>query len=497
MPKVQLTPPRSKPTTVKAGAAKAGKNGNGKAADFKVADLSLADWGRKEISIAEHEMPGLMAIRRKYAAAQPLAGVRVTGSLHMTIQTAVLIETLADLGASVRWASCNIFSTQDHAAAAIAATGVPVFAWKGETLEEYWDCTLDAITHPGEQGPELVVDDGGDVTLLIHKGYQLEEGDNWVNTPSGSHEEQVIKNLLKRVAKERPGFWHKVVKDWKGVSEETTTGVHRLYQMLEQGKLLVPAINVNDSVTKSKFDNLYGCRESLADGIKRATDVMIAGKVACVCGYGDVGKGSAHSLRGFGARVIVTEIDPINALQAAMEGFEVTTMEDTLGIGDIYVTTTGNLDVITIDHILKMKDQAIVCNIGHFDNEIQVDKLNALKGVKKINVKPQYDKYVLPNGRTIYLLAEGRLVNLGCATGHPSFVMSNSFTNQCLAQLDLWKNKDTNKIGVYRLPKKLDEEVARLHLERIGVKLTKLTKKQADYLGVPSEGPYKPEHYRY
>src|SRR2546422_2105940 len=470
--------------------------GNGEH-DFKVKDLSLAEWGRKTVQVAEHEMPGLMSIRRKYAVQKPLNGVRITGSLHMTIETTVLIETLVGLGASVRWASCNIFSTQDHAAAAVAKAGVPVFAWKGETLEEYWECTLNAVTHPGLKGPELVVDDGGDVTLLIHKGYQLEEGDDWINTSSGSHEEQVVKNLLKRVAKERPGFWHEVVKDWKGVSEETTTGVHRLYQMLEQGKLLVPAINVNDSVTKSKFDNLYGCRESLADGIKRATDVMIAGKVAVVAGYGDVGKGCAHSLRGFGARVIVTEIDPINALQAAMEGFEVTTLEDTLGTGDIYVTTTGNLDVITLDHILKMKDQAIVCNIGHFDNEIQVDKLNTLKGVKRINVKPQYDKYVLPNGRTIYLLAEGRLVNLGCATGHPSFVMSNSFTNQCLAQLDLWKNRDTNKVGVYRLPKHLDEEVARLHLEKIGVKLTKLSKKQADYLGVPVEGPYKPEHYRY
>src|SRR5688572_12530664 len=473
-------------------------NGNGKAKqDFAVRDLSLAEWGRKTIEVSQHEMPGLMATRKKYGVSKPLKGVRVTGSLHMTIETAILIETLVELGASVRWASCNIFSTQDQAAAAIAKAGIPVFAWKGETLEEYWDFTLAALTHPGNKGPQLIVDDGGDATLLIHKGYELENGDNWVNTPSDNHEIAVIKALLKRVAKERPGFWHEVVKDWKGVSEETTTGVHRLYQMLEQGKLLVPAINVNDSVTKSKFDNLYGCRESLADGIKRATDVMIAGKVAVVAGYGDVGKGSAHSLRGFGARVIVTEIDPINALQAAMEGFEVTTMEDTLGIGDIYVTTTGNLDVITIDHILKMKDQAIVCNIGHFDNEIQVDKLNTLKGVKKINVKPQYDKYVLPNGRTIYLLAEGRLVNLGCATGHPSFVMSNSFTNQCLAQLDLWKNKDTNKIGVYRLPKHLDEEVARLHLDRIGVKLTKLSKKQADYLGVPVEGPYKPEHYRY
>jgi len=473
-------------------------NGNGKAKqDFAVRDLSLAEWGRKTIEVSQHEMPGLMAIRAKYGKQKPLKGVRVTGSLHMTIETAILIETLVELGASVRWASCNIFSTQDHAAAAVAKAGIPVFAHKGETLEEYWDFTLAALTHPGNKGPQLIVDDGGDATLLIHKGYELENGSTWVNTPSDNHEVAVIKSLLRKVAKQRPGFWHEVVKDWKGVSEETTTGVHRLYQMLEQGKLLVPAINVNDSVTKSKFDNLYGCRESLADGIKRATDVMIAGKVAVVAGYGDVGKGSAHSLRGFGARVIVTEIDPINALQAAMEGFEVTTMEDTLGIGDIYVTTTGNLDVITIDHILKMKDQAIVCNIGHFDNEIQVDKLNALKGVKKINVKPQYDKYVLPNGRTIYLLAEGRLVNLGCATGHPSFVMSNSFTNQCLAQLDLWKNRETNKIGVYRLPKHLDEEVARLHLERIGVKLTKLSKKQADYLGVPVEGPYKPEHYRY
>ncbi len=489
MAKVKLPPSRAK---------LAKTNGNGAAKhDYAVRDLSLAEWGRKTIEISENEMPGLMSIRKKYGVSKPLKGVRITGSLHMTIETAILIETLKELGASVRWASCNIFSTQDHAAAAVAKAGTPVFAHKGETLEEYWDFTLAALTHPGNKGPELIVDDGGDATLLIHKGYELENGSDWVNTPSDNHEVAVIKALLKKVAKERPGFWHEVVKDWKGVSEETTTGVHRLYQMLEQGKLLVPAINVNDSVTKSKFDNLYGCRESLADGIKRATDVMIAGKVAVVCGYGDVGKGSAHSMRGFGARVIVTEIDPINALQAAMEGFEVTTVEDTLGIGDIYVTTTGNMDVITLDHILKMKDQAIVCNIGHFDNEIQVDKLNTLKGVKKINVKPQYDKYVLPNGRTIYLLAEGRLVNLGCATGHPSFVMSNSFTNQCLAQLDLWKNRDTNKIGVYRLPKHLDEEVARLHLERIGVKLTKLTKKQADYLGVPVEGPYKPEHYRY
>jgi len=493
MATIKLSPSRR---TLTKSPAKTNGDGEPKL-DYAVRDLSLAKWGRKTIEVCQHEMPGLMSIRKKYGVSKPLKGVRITGSLHMTIETAILIETLKELGASVRWASCNIFSTQDHAAAAVAKAGTPVFAHKGESLEEYWDFTLAALTHPGNKGPQLIVDDGGDATLLIHKGYELENGDTWINTPSDNHEVAVIKALLKRVAKERPGFWHEVVKDWKGVSEETTTGVHRLYQMLEQGKLLVPAINVNDSVTKSKFDNLYGCRESLADGIKRATDVMIAGKVAVVAGYGDVGKGSAHSLRGFGARVIVTEIDPINALQAAMEGFEVTTMEDTLGIGDIYVTTTGNLDVITIDHILKMKDQAIVCNIGHFDNEIQVDKLNNLKGVKKINVKPQYDKYVLPNGRTIYLLAEGRLVNLGCATGHPSFVMSNSFTNQCLAQLDLWKNRDTNKIGVYRLPKHLDEEVARLHLERIGVKLTKLTKKQADYLGVPVEGPYKPEHYRY
>jgi adenosylhomocysteinase len=465
--------------------------------DFKVADLSLADWGRKEIAIAEHEMPGLMSIRRKYAATQPLKGVRVTGSLHMTIQTAVLIETLKDLGASVRWASCNIFSTQDHAAAAIAKSGVPVFAWKGESLEEYWDCTLDALSHPNHQGPELVVDDGGDVTLLIHKGYELEQGDKWVDTKSDSHEEQVIKNLLKRVAKERPGFWHGVVKAWRGVSEETTTGVHRLYQMKAMGKLLVPAINVNDSVTKSKFDNLYGCRESLADGIKRATDVMMAGKVAVICGYGDVGKGSAESLAGFGCRIIVTEIDPINALQAAMHGYEVTTIEETLGRADIYVTATGNKDVITLEHMQKMKDQAIVCNIGHFDNEIQIDRLNNAKGVAKTEIKPQVDKYTFPGGHEIFMLAEGRLVNLGCATGHPSFVMSNSFSNQVLAQLDLWRNKDQYEPTVYTLPKKLDEEVARLHLEKIGVKLTQLTEAQASYLGVPAEGPYKADHYRY
>jgi adenosylhomocysteinase len=472
------------------------------AAAHKVADLKLADWGRKEISIAEHEMPGLMAIRRKYAAEKPLQGVRISGSLHMTIQTAVLIETLADLGATVRWASCNIFSTQDHAAAAIAAAGTPVFAWKGETLEEYWWCTLQALTHEGGTGPQLIVDDGGDATLLIHKGYELENGDGWVNTPSTSEEEAVIKKLLKDVYAEDKQHWHNVVKDWRGVSEETTTGVHRLYKMKEQGKLLVPAINVNDSVTKSKFDNLYGCRESLADGIKRATDVMMAGKVAVICGYGDVGKGSSHSLRGMGARVIVTEIDPINALQAAMEGFEVTTIEETLGRGDIYVTCTGNVDIITLEHMKQMKDQAIVCNIGHFDNEIQMDKLNQAAGVKKTNIKPQVDQYTFAaeGGKpehSIFVLAEGRLVNLGCATGHPSFVMSNSFANQTLAQLDLWKNRDTYAVDVYTLPKQLDEEVARLHLEKIGVKLTKLTPEQAEYIGVDVEGPYKSEHYRY
>ncbi len=464
--------------------------------DYHVKDIGLADWGRKEISVAEHEMPGLVSVRKKFGPKKPLQNVRITGSLHMTIQTAVLIETLVELGADVRWASCNIFSTQDHAASAIAAAGVPVFAWKGETLEEYWDLTVKAISFPGGKGPQLVVDDGGDVTLLIHKGSELEEGSDWVNTKSGSHEEQVIKNVLKRVHKEDPTRWTKIAKEWRGVSEETTTGVHRLYLIMEKGKLRVPAINVNDSVTKSKFDNLYGCRESLADGLKRATDVMIAGKVACVCGYGDVGKGSAFSLKGFGARVIVTEIDPINALQAAMEGFEVNTIESTLGTADIYVTTTGNKDIITLEHMRKMKDQAIVCNIGHFDNEIQVERLNT-SDAKRINIKPQYDLYTFPKGNSIYMLAEGRLVNLGCATGHPSFVMSNSFTNQTLAQLDLWKNRDIYKVGVYRLPKHLDEEVARLHLEKIGAKLTKLTKDQAEYLGVAVGGPYKPEHYRY
>lgn len=465
--------------------------------DYKVADISLAEWGRKEIHIAEKEMPGLMAIREKYAKDKPLRGVRITGSLHMTIQTAVLIETLVDLGADVRWASCNIFSTQDQAAAAIAAAGIPVFAWKGETLEEYWWCTNKAISFPGGKGPQMVVDDGGDVTLLIHKGYELEDGDGWVNTPSGSHEESVIKDLLKQIHDETPGRWHEVVKEWKGVSEETTTGVHRLYKLQEKGKLLVPAFNVNDSVTKSKFDNLYGCRHSLVDGLNRAIDVMISGKVAVICGYGDVGKGSAQSLRGQGARVIITEIDPINALQAAMEGYEVTTIEETLGRADIYVTTTGNVGVITFEHMKRMKDQAIICNIGHFDNEIEVDKLQADKTVRHTNIKPQVDKYTFADGHEIFLLAEGRLVNLGCATGHPSFVMSNSFSNQTLAQLDLWKNRETYKPGVYVLPKKLDEEVARLHLEKIGVKLTTLTKAQADYLDVPVEGPYKPAHYRY
>src|SRR5580658_4469991 len=463
---------------------------------YKVADMALADWGRKEITIAEQEMPGLMSIRNKYAAEKPLAGVRVTGSLHMTIQTAVLIETLKSLGAEVRWASCNIFSTQDHAAAAIAASGVPVFAWKGESLEDYWWCTFQALSHPDGQGPQLIVDDGGDATLLIHKGYELENGSDWVNTPSSAHEEDVIKDLLKKVHAENPQHWHEVVKEWRGVSEETTTGVHRLYKMQEAGALLVPAINVNDSVTKSKFDNLYGCRESLADGIKRATDVMVAGKVAVVCGYGDVGKGSAHSLRGLGARVVITEIDPINALQAAMEGYEVTTIEETLGRGDIYVTTTGNLDVITLEHMRHMKDQAIVCNIGHFDSEIQVDKLNN-SDAKKIEIKPQVDMYTFPAGNSLFVLAEGRLVNLGCATGHPSFVMSNSFSHQTLAQLDLWANRESYEPTVYRLSKKLDEEVARLHLEKIGVKLTKLSKKQAEYLGVHVDGPYKADHYRY
>jgi len=465
--------------------------------DYKIRDITLADFGKKEISIAEREMPGLMAIREKYAPSKPLAGVRVTGSLHMTIQTAVLIETLVDLGASVRWASCNIFSTQDHAAAAVAKSGVSVFAWKWESLEEYWWCTYCAISHPEDKGPQLVVDDGGDATLLIHKVYELEEGSDWAKTKSANKEEQVIKDLLLEIQRENPYRWHEIVKDWRGVSEETTTGVHRLYKMHQENRLLVPAINVNDSVTKSKFDNLYGCRHSLVDGLNRALDVMLGGKVAVVCGYGDVGKGCAQSLRGQGARIVIAEIDPINALQAAMEGYEVTTIENTLGRADIYISATGNTDVITLEHMQRMKDQAIVANIGHFDNEIQVDALNAAKGVKKTNIKPQVDKYAFPDGHEIFLLAEGRLVNLGCATGHPSFVMSNSFSNQVLAQLDLWKNRENYKVGVYVLSKKLDEEVARLHLEKIGVTLTKLSQKQAEYLGVPVEGPFKSEHYRY
>ena len=474
--------------------------------EYNIKDISLHEWGRKEIEMAEKEMPGLMSIRKKYGAEKPLKGVRITGSLHMTIQTAVLIETLVDLGADVRWSSCNIFSTQDHAAAAIVVgrngtpenpKGIPVFAWKGETLEEYWQLLNLSLSFPGEKGPQLVVDDGGDATMMIHVGCAGEKNKAVFDGKAGSGDEAALLKELKKTFEKNKNKWQKIAAEWKGVSEETTTGVHRLYKMAEKNELLVPAINVNDSVTKSKFDNLYGCRESLIDGIKRATDVMTAGKVAVVCGYGDVGKGSAHSLRGMGARVIVTEVDPICALQAAMEGFEVKTVEDTLGIGDIYVTATGNRDIITIEHMKKMKDQAIVCNIGHFDNEIEVHKLEAFPGIKKINIKPQVDKYIFSEGHAIYLLAEGRLVNLGCATGHPSFVMSNSFTNQALAQIDLWKNKETLKPGVYRLSKKLDEEVASLHLAKIGVKLTKLTKEQADYIGVPIEGPYKSEHYRY
>ena len=462
---------------------------------YKVKDISLAESGRKGIEIAEKEMPGLLSIRKKYSASKPLKGARITGSLHMTIETAVLIETLRELGADVRWASCNIFSTQDHAAAAIAAAGIPVFAWKGETLEEYWWCTVQALSFPGGKGPNLIVDDGGDASLLVHKGYKAETDASVLDVKPSSREESIILDTLKVILAEDPQKWHRTVKEMEGISEETTTGVHRLYQMMEAGELLVPAINVNDSVTKSKFDNLSGCRESLADGIKRATDVMIAGKVVVVCGYGDVGKGSARSMKAYGARVIVTEIDPICALQAAMEGFEVKTVEDALPEGNIFVTATGNRDIITIEHMEKMKDQAIICNIGHFDNEIQVDALNAYKGIRKINIKPQVDKYVFPDGHAIFLLAEGRLVNLGCATGHPSFVMSNSFSNQTLAQIELW-TKDY-EIDVYRLPKHLDEEVARLHLAQLGVNLTKLTGQQADYIGVPAEGPYKPDHYRY
>ncbi len=463
---------------------------------YLVSDIDLADFGRRELEIAEHEMPGLMAIREKYSSTKPLEGVRITGSLHMTIQTAVLIETLVEIGASVQWASCNIFSTQDHAAAAVAKSGIPVFAWKGMSLEEYWDCTMHALTHPDGKGPQLIVDDGGDATLLIHKGYELENGSDWIETPSESHEEQCIKDLLKRVHAESPNFWHQVVDDCFGVSEETTTGVHRLLQMVDSGSLLFPAINVNDSVTKSKFDNLYGCRESLVDGIKRATDVMISGKTAVVCGYGDVGKGSAQALKSQGAKVIVTEVDPICALQASMEGFQVLTLEDTLGTADIYVTATGNRDVITLKHMMAMKDQAIVCNIGHFDNEIQVDSLEASSAMHT-NIKPQVDKYTFSSGNSIYLLASGRLVNLGCATGHPSFVMSTSFANQVLAQIDLWENRDSYENIVYTLPKYLDEEVARLHLDKIGAKLTILSDEQADYINVPVEGPFKKEEYRY
>ncbi len=462
---------------------------------YAVKDISLASFGRKEIEIAEKEMPGLLAIRKKYSSEKPLKGARITGSLHMTIQTAVLIETLVELGADVRWASCNIFSTQDHAAAAIAERGIPVFAWKGESLEEYWWCTAQALSFPEGKGPNLIVDDGGDASLLVHLGYKAENDPAFLDKEPSSREEGIIFTTLKGLLSSEPGKWHRAVSELKGISEETTTGVHRLYQMMENNELLVPAINVNDSVTKSKFDNLYGCRESLADGLKRALDVMIAGKVVVVCGYGDVGKGCAKSMRAYGARVIVTEIDPICALQASMEGFEVKTVEDVLDEGNIYVTATGNRDIISLDHMMKMKDQAIVCNIGHFDNEIQVDRLNGMKGIKKINIKPQVDKYVFPDGHAIFLLAEGRLVNLGCATGHPSFVMSNSFSNQTLAQIDLWNNK--YKIGVYRLPKYLDEEVARLHLDQLGVKLTKLTKEQADYIGVGQNGPFKADHYRY
>ena len=464
---------------------------------YKIKDMNLADWGRKEIEIAEKEMPGLMAVREKYGPEKPLKNARAMGSLHMTIQTAVLIETLKQLGADVRWSSCNIFSTQDHAAAAIAKTGVPVFAWKGETLKDYWWCTQHALDFGDGKGPNLLVDDGGDATLMVHKGYEVEDNPSLLDKDYSEEGEDFRELMicLKTIYDKDPDRWHRTAKDIKGVSEETTTGVHRLYQMKRDGKLLFPAFNVNDSVTKSKFDNLYGCRESLADGIKRATDVMVAGKIVVVCGYGDVGKGCCQSMRGFGARVIVTEIDPICALQASMEGYEVTTLEDTLGEADVYVTSTGNCEVITAEHMKKMKDQAIVCNIGHFDNEIQVAQLEKIPGIKKMNIKPQVDKYVFPDGHEIFMLAEGRLVNLGCATGHPSFVMSNSFTNQCLALMELWNKK--HDLDVYMLPKILDEEVARLHLQKLGVKLTKLSPKQAKYIGVKTEGPYKSEHYRY
>jgi adenosylhomocysteinase len=468
-----------------------------KTKDYKVKDIGLAEWGRKEIEIAEKEMPGLMAVREKYGPKKPLKGARVTGSLHMTIQTAVLIETLLDLGAEVRWASCNIFSTQDHAAAAMAKRGVSVFAWKGESLADYWWCTLKALDFGNGKGPTLIVDDGGDATLMVHKGVEVENNPRLLDKDYSGEGEDFVKlmDCLKEEYKKDPKRWTRITKEIRGVSEETTTGVHRLYQMMDEGTLLFPAFNVNDSVTKSKFDNLYGCRESLADGIKRATGVMVAGKTIVICGYGEVGKGCCQSMRGFGARVVVTEIDPICALQAVMEGYEVAMVEDTLPEGNIYVTATGNRDIITAEHMKKMKDQAIVCNIGHFDNEIQVAQLERIPGIKKVNIKPQVDKYIFPDGHEIFLLAEGRLVNLGCANGHPSFVMSNSFTNQCLAQMELWNKK--HKIGVYMLPKDLDEEVARLHLSKLGVKLTKLTPEQAKYIGVKVEGPYKPEHYRY
>lgn len=469
--------------------------------DYKIKDISLAEFGRKEIDLAENEMPGLIAVREKYKESKPLTGAKIMGSLHMTVQTAVLIETLLDLGAEVRWATCNIFSTQDHAAAAIAKRGVPVFAWKGETVEDYWWGTKKALSFSDGLGPDLIVDDGGDATLLIHQGYKMENDYKAagkipdIEMYKNDREKYAMKALLVEQLKEDPDFWHKQVEHIRGISEETTTGVNRLYQMLKNKELLFPAINVNDSVTKSKFDNLYGCRESLADGIKRGTDIMVAGKIVAVCGYGDVGKGSAQSMRGFGARVIVTEIDPICALQAAMEGYQVTTLEDVVEQADIIVTATGNCAVVRVEHILKMKDQAILCNIGHFDNEIEVDKLYRLDGVRVVSVKPQVDRVYLPNGKSIILLSEGRLVNLGNATGHPSFVMSNSFTNQVLAQIELWGND--YEIGVYTLPKKLDEEVARLHLEKLGVKLTRLTEEQAKYIDVPVEGPYKPDYYRY
>ncbi|MGD2269132.1 MAG: adenosylhomocysteinase [Desulfobacterales bacterium] len=465
------------------------------AADYRVKDMAQTDFGRREIEMAEKEMPGLMAIREKYSAQKPLLGARTSGSLHMTVQTAVLIETLVALGAEVRWASCNIFSTQDHAAAAMAKAGIPVFAWKGETLEEYWWCTQKALTWPDGKGPHLVVDDGGDATLLIHNGYYAEENPSILDAPTDNKELRIVNKTLKTMYSADPTFWHRLVSELRGVSEETTTGVHRLYQMERKGELLVPAINVNDSVTKSKFDNIYGCRESLVDGIKRATDIMLAGKTTVVCGFGDVGKGSAAALAAHRAKVLVTEIDPICALQALMAGYRVVTLDDALAVADVYVTATGNRDVITANHMARMKDQAIVCNIGHFDNEIQVDALNAYPGIQKISIKPQVDRYTFADGHSIFLLAEGRLVNLGCATGHPSFVMSNSFTNQTLAQIDLWRTP--HEVGVYRLPKQLDEEVARLHLAKLGGKLTELTAEQAEYIGVPVAGPYKSDFYRY